>query len=357
MKKLNRQEFTRRDFLSTSASNIAGGWAALHFGGTALARSTATRPYTPARIPAALTSGPSRADNIFEALKLIEGQIKKGLVGKKRVVIKPNMVVNRKQLAASHVDCLEPICELISSMYKGEILLGDSSAGGSVKKGFENYDYLRLEKKYRVRFIDLDEQAMETRHVVDERYRPRPVRLAKVLLDPETYVVSAAVLKTHDRAIITLSLKNVVVGAAKKDKNFHWGPGSKGSNDKMLIHGGPENEGIHYNLFQLGKQLHPDLAVLDGFQGMEGNGPVGGTAVDHRVAVASTDWLAADRIGTELMGFDFEKVGYLYFSARAGVGQSDLEKIEIRGQKVADHIKQYHPHKNIEQQYKWMEQC
>ena len=63
------------------------------------------------------------------------------------------------------------------------------------------------------------------------------------------------------------------------------------------------------------------LAVIDGFEGMEGNGPVGGTPIDHRVCVASPDWLAADRVAVELMGIDYAKVGYLNFCANAGLGQ------------------------------------
>ena len=105
---------------------------------------------------------------------------------------------------------------------------------------------------------------------------------------------------------ITLSLKNVVVGAAIKDQN-----GARGArNDKRLTHGGGTH-GINYNLFALSAKLHPDLAVIDGYEGMEGTGPVHGTPVDQKVCIASMDWLAADRVGAELMGVDFSKIGYL----------------------------------------------
>ena len=60
----------------------------------------------------------------------------------------------------------------------------------------------------------------------------------------------------------------------------------------------------------MSRQLHPHLAVIDGFEGMEGNGPNDGTPVDHRVCIAGLDWLAADRVGIELMGIDFANVGY-----------------------------------------------
>lgn len=298
--------------------------------------------------------GDSRADNVFNALKRIEDQIRKGLAGKKRVVVKPNMVMVNVQLSASHVDCLGAILEFIRPMFKGEIIICDSPAAGRVTEGYDNYGYYALQNKYKVKFLDLDAEPTVIRHVSDHRYRPTAVRMSQLLLDPDTYIVSSAILKTHDRAVVTLSLKNIVVGAAKKDRGFRWGRDSKGNNDKTFIHGGPKNEAINYNLFQLAKQLHPDLSVIDGFQGMEHNGPCAGTPVDHKIAIASTDWLAADRIGTEVMGFDFAKVGYLTFCARAGMGQADLSKIEVLGEKVAAHVRSYRPHDRVEQQYEWM---
>lgn len=123
------------------------------------------------------------------------------------------------------------------------------------------------------------------------------VRVSRLLLDRDVFVISSAVMKTHDRAVATLSLKNIVVGAAIKDRGTRWGQRGTGKkNDKWIIHGGPSNEGINFNLFILAQKLHPHLAAIDGFQGMEGNGPMRGTPVDHKVAIASPDWLAADRI-------------------------------------------------------------
>jgi len=313
----------------------------------------------PAAVPsvtgsqAALTTGESRAENVFRALKMIEPQIRRGLARKKRVLLKPNMVVVNRQLAATHVECLEGVLEFLRPLVREEIIIGDSPAGGQATEGFDNYKYHQLAKRYRVRFINFDETPTEIRHVSDHRFQPRAVRMVRPLLDPDTYIISAAILKTHDRALCTLSLKNVVVGSAIKDKDFRWG-GNKGSNDKMLIHGGPHNEAIHYNLFALARILRPDLSVIDGFEGMEHNGPVSGAPVDHKVAVASCDFVAADRIGVELMGFDFDQVGYLSFCGKGGLGQGDLSRIDVLGEPVARHIRKYRPHDTLEQQLKWM---
>ena len=161
-------------------------------------------------------------------------------------------------------------------------------------------------------------------------------------------------MKTHDRVLATLSLKNIVVGAPIKDLGFSWGPNRKAGakTDKPIIHGSGYR-GINYNLYSLSNKLHPDLAVIDGFEGMEGNGPTKGTAVDHRVCVASTDWFSADRVAIELMGIDFADVGYLNFCADAGIGDPDLSHYEIVGEKVENHIKKYRLSDSIQRQLIW----
>ena len=340
---------SRRDFLHTMGRVALGGLA---WGCLPRPLAAQSRPAGSSRV--ALTAGGTRGDNIHRALRLVEAQIRETLARKKRVLIKPNIVSTNRQLAATHADCLETVLDFLSAFHKDEFIIADSSASGSSHEGFSNYGYDRLARKYKIRFLDFDDEPSTIVHVSDQRFHPQAVRIADLLLDPDTYVVSAAIPKTHDRAVVTLSLKNVVVGAAKKDKTFRWGAPDSGSNDKIIIHGGPANEAININLFQLARRLHPDLSVLDGFEGMEHNGPVSGTLVDHKVAVVSTDWLAADRVATELMGFDFNKVGYLSFAAKAGLGEGDLSRIDVLGERIPDHVRHYRPHDSVEQQYKWM---
>jgi uncharacterized protein (DUF362 family) len=95
-------------------------------------------------------------------------------------------------------------------------------------------------------------------------------------------------------------------------------------------------------------------AVIDGFEGMEGNGPNDGTLVPSRVAIASTDYIAADRVGLAVMGIDPSWVGYLNFCAQAGLGQNDLSKIEIRGKRLAEVTRKYRLHDDIERELRWM---
>lgn len=346
--------FTRRDLLGCTAGGFLAGLATLHTPEWSFAEPAAGPPKVRDGVRVGFASGNSRADNVFQSLKRIEADIKKGLTGRKRVVIKPNLVSTTNQLAATHAECMEGILQFIRPLTKAEIVIAESAASAPTAEGFDHYGYGPVAGKYGARLVDLDREPNVVQHVVDEKFRPRPVRFSKYLLDPAAYVISAAVMKTHDRAVVTLSLKNLLVGAIGKDTGFRWGAGSKGSTDKWLVHGGNANEGIHYNMFSLAKVLRPDLAVIDGFEGMEHNGPVAGTPLRHQVAVASTDWLAADRVAVELMGFDFARIGYLTFCAKGGMGESDLARIEVLGPDLKAHIRRYQPHDNIEEQYKWL---
>jgi uncharacterized protein (DUF362 family) len=303
----------------------------------------------------AVTSGEDRADNIFRALEFVKEEIRDA-IGGRRVIIKPNNVSVTRQLAATHVESIEGTLEFLKSIGINKAVIAESPAPGTAMQGYDNFGYLALQKKYDIEFMDLDDQGFETVYLFDQKsFQPIPIRLSDVLLDRQkNFVISSAVMKTHDRVVSTLSLKNIVFAATLKDKGYTWDekrkPGT--SSDKPKAHGSGYRA-TNFNIFTMASRLHPDLAVIDGYQGMEGNGPVGGSPVEHRVAVASMDWLAADRVSLELMGIDFSKVGYLNYCARAGYGQSDLEKIRILGETIADHRKPYRLHDKVERQLIW----
>jgi uncharacterized protein (DUF362 family) len=157
-------------------------------------------------------------------------------------------------------------------------------------------------------------------------------------------------MKTHNIAVVTLSIKNMVLGAplhqAPKD-TARW-------NDKRRYHVGIRQS--LYNMFLTAQRLQPHwgATVIDGFEGMEGNGPSAGTPVASRLAIASTDYVAADRVGAECMGVDANWLGWLKYSGEVGIGQWDLSKIDVKGAQIASVQKKYQMHGLIEQELKWM---
>jgi uncharacterized protein (DUF362 family) len=89
---------------------------------------------------------------------------------------------------------------------------------------------------------------------------------------------------------------------------------------------------------------------------MEGNGPASGTAVPSRVAIASTDFLAADRVGVECMGINPDWVGYLNYAWKLGLGQYDLARINLAGGVGLGSVKRtYQLHDQVAAELEWMD--
>jgi uncharacterized protein (DUF362 family) len=356
----------RRNFLKTSLVTGAGALFAARFAGAADApapapgaspvpqASAAAGPAaTPSRV--ALTNGDNRADNVFRALRSLDKDIARS-IGNRRVVIKPNNVSASYQLASTHADALEGILEFLKSIGKLDNVIIAESALANTMDGFEHFGYTKLGDKYKVKLVDLDKEQYQTILAFSETDAvPHPVRVSSILTNQvDNFIISACMLKTHDRAVATMSIKNIVLGAPLKIPNPNAGGHGFGGSDKPIMHGGGAH-GININLAMLAPLLHPSLSVIDGYQGMEGNGPVSGTAVDHRVCVVSTDYLAADSVGASLMGIAPADVGYLAYLAKAKVGEFDVSKMEIIGEPVAKLAKKYVLGTAVQNQLKWKE--
>ena len=347
---------SRRAFLRNSLLGGLGLAQGLRSSGSLLAqdrRNPLVGPPPGAIIPqarVALTTGNDRADNVFRALRAFEKEIARA-IGNKRIIVKPNNVSISKPLSASHSDQIEGILEFLKSIRKTNAVIAESPAEGSALEGFANYGYNKFEAKYGVKLVELDKTAFDTVYCMDQTdLRPHPCLVSRIMMDPDSFIISAAKLKTHFFTVATFSLKNVVVASAIREPGSK--PGEMDRSNRFLVHGGGVR-GIHYNLVALAPWLHPHLAVIDGFEGMEGEGPVDGTPVDHRVCIVSMDWLAADVVGAELMGLGIGKVGHLAYAAKAGLGQADLNKIDLVGPALKDHIKVYKEPADMKRLLSW----
>ena len=344
----------RRNFIKTS---IFGGLATVSAPALAMnqwVQQSKVTVDTNSRV--SLVTGNDRADMAFRALQPFSKEVAQA-VGNRLIVIKPNLVSSSIQLSATHKDTIEGILEFYKSIGKLEnIIIGESAADGPTMKAYDNYGFIPVAEKYKVKLVDLDDYPNQPLYMMDELdLRPKPVRMSSLVANRNNFVMSVARMKTHDRIVATLTFKNLAVGAPIKDPGFAFGRGRVAGtrSDKAIVHGNGFR-GINFNLFNIAFNIRPDLSFIDGYDGMEGDGPTNGTLIDHRVCVAGMDWLSVDRIGLELMGVDPAHIGYMNFCANAGLGQYDMNKIEVIGEKVANHIKAYKMSRNIEKQLSWM---
>jgi len=289
----------------------------------------------------ALAESKSHYDGVLEALKLVEPQIEEGLKGKRKILIKPNFVSVRRQLAATHVDAVRAVLDIINKYYSGKIVIGEGPAFSSLREGLVNFDYLKLQKFYNVEFVDLNGDDSVEIEVTGPQHWLSRFRVSKTVVESD-YRISVAMPKTHDVVITTLTIKNMVVGSLVQ---------RAGMNEKWKIHRGFRS--MNHFLAALALKVMPHLGVVDGFQGMEGRGPVGGDPVDLRVAAASAFPVSLDAVMNVVMGFNPHDIGYLHHLNEWGAGIVDLSGIEVIGVPINKVTRKFKPHPEYREMLNW----
>jgi len=329
----------------------------------------------------ALVQGMGRYGNVVAALEAVSGQI--DLAGVRRVLIKPNFVSTTDQAASTHVDAVRAVVEFVRARYGGSIVVGEGAAMSPTSEGFRNFGYEPLVEQHGVELVDLNADDVMPVQILNRRFHPKTVYLARTAAEDRVYRISVGMPKTHDCVIVTLAIKNMVMGALVNPRAIHHGGGTPGlarwlgylmprwlrqsvltewakgallggsnGSSKMAMHQGLR--AMNVNLALVAARVWPHLAVLDGWQGMEGEGPGSGDLVDWGIALASTDSLAADVLTAHLMGFEPERVGYLQYCGQMGLGVGVLDQIDVVGNAAPEQVQRsFQPHPTYQRQLQW----
>lgn len=130
-------------------------------------------------------------------------------------------------------------------------------------------------------------------------------------------IISVPAMKTHGCGT-TLALKNYV-GILPNHPS------------KVVRKGGVHDGDVQKGFIDLVSYHPPDYSVIEGFWSTEGNGPQWGDNIRHNVVVAGADPVAADAVGSAVMGFNPLDLDYLYYAAHKGFGTLDLGQIALAG--------------------------
>jgi len=270
----------------------------------------------------ALIKGEDRKDNIRQALELIADEIQ---INGRHPVIKVNFVSAHVSLCATHRDAVQAVVEFLKDNGATNITLAEGATMGSLNRALREYGYEDMIKTFGLKVVDLnDPDDWKKVFVIHPDMKPHPIKLADTMVNPDNFIISVTRPKTHLQVGVTLTAKNVIMGSIMLMDKIRMHPSEAG------------NRVLDYNLFNVMQHLHIDLGVLDGFEGMQGSGPLNGEPVPHKIAIAGTDYLSVDRVGTEVMGVDFDDIRYLNYLWDQGFGEGELSKIEVVGSSIEE---------------------
>jgi uncharacterized protein (DUF362 family) len=235
----------------------------------------------------------------------------------KRVVLKPNLVeYHPDKVINTDPRVVAAVIELCRREGAGEVVVAEGPGH------CRNVEFLVREsglgdvlQSHRVPFIDLNhDEPVRLLNLgrltgLEHLYFAKTVAAADVL-------ISLPKLKTHHWAGATLSLKNL----------FGTLPGT--------CYGWPKNElhwrGIDQSIVDIALTRTPNLAIVDGIVGMEGDGPLNGTPRHLGALIMGTDCLAVDVTCCRLMRLNVERIGYLLLGQHKRLGrlrEADIHQI------------------------------
>jgi uncharacterized protein (DUF362 family)/NAD-dependent dihydropyrimidine dehydrogenase PreA subunit len=221
-----------------------------------------------------------------DSLKNINFSFKKGA----KILIKPNLLSASKpeEAITTHPMIVLELCKILKR-HGAEIYIGESSAFNT-DRAFKVCGYAKLAKYAKI--INFE---AAPKKLFDFGKGMHRIPLPKIAFDADL-VINIAKMKTHGLTQVTLCVKNLygcIPGSFKEELH------------KIL----PSPKNFSKLLLKIEETIKPGLNIIDGVVGIEGEGPgASGKIKKSKVIVVSRDAIAADIIGTEIMGFNFNKI-------------------------------------------------
>ncbi len=238
-------------------------------------------------------------------------------IGGKSVVVKVNAIRAcdpDSSAIVTHPALLAAVVAKLETLGPKRIIVGDSVGTESYGNSRYIFDTTGLGAAAGTHYRNL---SLNLKMVEVERPFKRRVAVLKDVLDADVYI-SLAKMKTHGMTMLSGALKNnygLLAGAQKSWYHYY----------------AERPELFAEILVEMYRLRPPDLVIMDGILAMEGYGPCSPESRWVNKVLASTDAVALDAVMARMMGFKPDEVPYLRIAHEWGVGETDLDAIEVEG--------------------------
>jgi uncharacterized protein (DUF362 family) len=302
--------FSRRAWIAASGSALALG-------------ACAQPPQAVSYAPVSIHRAAQYSEDLYDLVRRVIADHKLDVKGK-RVVLKPNLV----EFDSNTVINTNP--KLVHAAFEAFLAAGAADVRIAEGPGHRRITldladaagYFSTVPRFENAFTDLNLDELTKITLKNPKSKLESLYLPNTVLGCDL-LVSMPKLKVHHWAGATLSMKNL----------FGVVPGG--------VYGWPKNvlhwAGIHESIADLHTLFPRTFSLVDGIVGMEGNGPIQGTARAAGVVVAGASPVAVDATCCRIMGLNPTQIGYLALVA----GTENLAENRIRqvGERI-EHVAQ-----------------
>ncbi|MBW4613741.1 MAG: DUF362 domain-containing protein [Desmonostoc vinosum HA7617-LM4] len=239
-----------------------------------------------------------------------------------RVLLKPNLLTGARPTkeCTTRPELVYEVAKMVIEV-GGKPFLGDSPAFGSAKGVAIANGYQAILEELNLPIIEFQGKRYQT---VNEDFNH--LRLSKEAMEADV-VINLPKLKSHMQLTLTLGVKNLFGCVPGKMKAWWHMEAGKDANrfGEMLV--------------ETARAINPNLTILDGIIGHEGNGPSGGEPRQLGILAAAANVFALDRAMIEILNVLPHQIPTVAASQRLGICpeltdiefpnlQPDLLKIE-----------------------------
>lgn len=269
----------------------------------------------------AIIKGERGHEPVFKALDIVD--YKSAVAGFEKALIKVNFICEKTWDTGATTDpiVVEAIWRKLNDLGIEACVVESDATITSADKAFSKSGMREMCSRNGIEFVNLRYVKDKIKLTVPDGAALRSVTVPRIVT--ESAIISAAKLKTHTATTVTLGMKNMF--GLLPDK-------FKGKYHAM---------GISNVIVDINAVVKPALTVVDGFVGMEGNGPIDGDPVRMDVIVAGEDVVAVDATCCRVMGFDPYEVKHVLRAHERGLGE--IDDVEIVGEKVETVMRRFKP--------------
>jgi uncharacterized protein (DUF362 family) len=238
------------------------------------------------------------------------------LAGKK-VLINPNVLRTSKpdEGIVTNPALLQAVVQAVEEQQPASIIVGDNPGlfnYGDNERCFEQTGLMQAAGGY---YQNIGTESMQMDF--DPTLLPR-VGVSRAVLDADV-VISLPKFKTHGLTVITGAIKN----------SYGILPGGQ----KATLHKASKTpERFQETIVEVFRLRVPDLFIMDAVVGMEGNGPASPDLRDIGRILAADNAVAMDAVMAAMMGLEPGRLRSLQKAKELGLGDFDLQTIEIMGE-------------------------
>lgn len=261
--------------------------------------------------------GDNIEESVRKAIKLLGGL---DMPRNGKVVIKPNICFwkNTDGMIITDPRVLEAVLKIVCEYTNKVIVVESDNNSGTAEKRVKKSGTMDIIEKYDAEFINLSRDESEEHEVAGLK-----IHIPKTVLNAD-YFINIPKIKT-------CNVKNLVISIAMKNMF-----GVLSDKKKMALH-----KKLMDIILYINKIVRQDLIIVDGIIGMEGLGPVLGKPVNLNVIVSGFNPVTVDSVCCRIMDINPYAVEILWKAHKMGMGEIDMENIEVIGERINDVKKKF----------------